>query len=239
MAVNFRGITTVLLPGTGSDDDFVYRAFSSALHEVGAVVVTPPPQPERLVAGYREELDNAARAAGPLPIVVGGVSIGAAVAVEWALTHPERTAAVLAALPAWTGDPETAPAAMAARYSADLLRREGLLSTTAQMQASSPKWLADELTRSWLDQWPALPEAMEEAARFVAPTSGQLESLAPPMGVVSATDDAVHPLEVGLEWVSAAPHAALRTITLDEIGADPAILGAQCLAALREAEDRA
>lgn len=239
MAVNFRGITTVLLPGTGSDDDFVYRAFSSALHEVGAVVVTPPPQPDRLVAGYREELDNAARAAGPLPIVVGGVSIGAAVAVEWALTHPERTAAVLAALPAWTGDPETAPAAMAARYSADLLRREGLLSTTAQMQASSPKWLAEELTRSWLDQWPALPEAMEEAAQFVAPTSGQLEGLAPPMGVVSATDDAVHPLEVGLEWVSAAPHAALRTVTLDEIGADPAILGAQCLAALRDAEDRA
>lgn len=237
MAVNLRGITTVLLPGTGSDDDFVYRAFSPALHEVGAVVVTPPPQPHRLVAGYREELDNAARAAAPLPIAVGGVSIGAAVALEWALTHP-GCAAVLAALPAWTGDPEAAPAAQAARYSADLLRREGLVSTTAQMQASSPKWLADELTRSWLDQWPALPDAMDEAARFVAPTSGQLESLAAPMGVVSATDDAVHPLEVGLEWVSAAPRAALRTVTLDEIGADPAILGAQCLAALRDVEGR-
>ena len=27
MAVNLRGVTTVLLPGTGSDDDYVYRAF--------------------------------------------------------------------------------------------------------------------------------------------------------------------------------------------------------------------
>jgi pimeloyl-ACP methyl ester carboxylesterase len=239
MAVNLRGVTTVLLPGTGSDDDFVYRAFSTALHEVGAVVVTPPPQPHRLVAGYREELDGAARAAAPSAIAVGGVSIGAAVALEWALAHPGGAAAVLAALPAWTGDPEAAPAALAARHSADLLRREGLVSTTAQMQASSPKWLADELTRSWLDQWPTLPDAMDEAARFVAPTSGQLEGLTAPMGVVSATDDAVHPLEVGLEWVSAAPRAALRTVSLDEVGANPAILGLQCLAALQDAEARA
>lgn len=239
MAVNLRGITTVLLPGTGSDDDFVYRAFSAALHAVGAVVVTPPPQPHRLVAGYREDLDSAARAAAPLEIAVGGVSIGAAVALEWALAHPGGAAAVLAALPAWTGDPEAAPAALAARHSADLLRREGLVSTTAQMQASSPKWLADELTRSWLDQWPTLPDAMDEAARFVAPTSGQLEGLTSPMGVVSATDDAVHPLEVGLEWVSAAPRAALRTVTLDEVGANPGILGLQCLAALQDAESRA
>ncbi len=45
-------ITVVLLPGTGSDDDYVYRAFSAALHDVGAMVVTPPPRPERLVGGY-------------------------------------------------------------------------------------------------------------------------------------------------------------------------------------------
>jgi pimeloyl-ACP methyl ester carboxylesterase len=239
MAVSLRGVTTVLLPGTGSDDDFVYRAFSTALHEAGAVVVTPAPQPHRLVAGYRDELGDAARAAAPLPIAVGGVSIGAAVATEWALANPARAVAVLAALPAWTGDPDTAPAALAARHSAELLRRDGLVATTAQMQASSPKWLADELTRSWLDQWPALPDAMDEAARYLAPTSAQLETLTIPLAVVSATDDPVHPLEVGVEWVSAAPCAALRTVTLDDIGADPAVLGAQCLAALGDAENPA
>jgi pimeloyl-ACP methyl ester carboxylesterase len=238
MAVNFEGITTVLLPGTGSDDDFVYRAFSTALHEVGAVVVTPAPQPHRLLAGYRDDLDNAARAVAPGPIAVGGVSIGAAVAVEWALANPSRCLAVLAALPAWTGDPDAAPAALAARHTAGLLRRDGLVTTTAQMQASSPKWLADELTRSWVGQWPALPDAMDEAASFVAPTSGQFEALSAPLGVVSATDDAVHPVEAGIEWVSAAPRAALRTVTLDEIGTDPGILGVQCLAALRDADSR-
>jgi pimeloyl-ACP methyl ester carboxylesterase len=103
------------------------------------------------------------------------------------------------------------------------------------MRASSPPWLADELTRSWVGQWPALPDAMDEAARFVAPTCGQLEGLAVPMGVAAATDDPVHPVEVAIEWVAAAPRAALRTVTLGEMGVDPGVLGAACLAALADA----
>ena len=231
MAVDLHGVTTVLLPGTGSDDDYVYRAFSPALHDAGAIVVTPKPQPQRLVDGYRDELDNAARTA---PIAVGGVSIGAAVATAWALAHPDRAVAVLAALPAWTGAPDSAPAAIAARYSASVLRREGIASATAQMRASSPAWLGDELTRSWVGQWPSLPDAMEAAATYVAPTCSELERLAVPMGVAAATDDPVHPVEVGIEWMTAAPRAALRTITLDELGADPAVLGAACVSALLE-----
>lgn len=236
MAVNLRGVTAVLLPGTGSDDDFVYRAFSASLHDVGAVVVTPAPQPHRLLDGYRDELDGAAKSG---PIAVGGVSIGAAVAAAWALSHPDRVIAVLAALPAWTGAPDAAPAALAARHSAELLRRDGLVPVAAQMRASSPKWLADELTRSWVGQWPSLPDAMDEAAGYIAPTSSEFERLTVPMGVVSATDDPVHPVEVGIEWVSAAPYASLRTVTLDQIGVDAGVLGAQCLAALWDADDRA
>lgn len=235
MTVDLSGVTAVLLPGTGSDDDYVYRAFAPALHAGGAVVVTPRPQPQRLVAGYRDALDEAA-ASGP--VAVGGVSIGAAVALEWALEHPDGAVAVLAALPAWTGSPQTAPAALTARHSAHVLRRDGLVAAAAQMRASSPRWLGDELARSWAAQWPALPDAMEEAADYTAPTCAQLEALTAPLGVAAATDDPVHPLEVGMEWVSAAPCAALRTVSLDDLGADPAVLGAACLAALTEACDR-
>lgn len=229
MAVDLRGVTAVLLPGTGSDDDYVYRAFAAALHDTGAIVTTPAPQPERLIDSYVSELDNAARLGA---IAVGGVSIGAAVVVNWALTHPTLAVAVLAALPPWTGPPDAAPAAQAARYSADVLRRDGLVSATTQMRASSPAWLADELTRSWVGQWPSLPDAMEEASRYVSPTCAELERLTVPMGVAAATDDPVHPLEVGLEWVAAAPRAALRTVELNEMGADPSVLGAACVAAL-------
>ncbi|HEX7825797.1 MAG TPA: alpha/beta hydrolase [Mycobacterium sp.] len=232
MAVNLRGTTVVLLPGTGSDDDYVYRAFSAALHDVGATVTTPAPEPEALVEGFRRELDNAARSG---PIAVGGVSIGAAVAASWALAHPSHTVAVLAALPAWTGPPANAPAALAAQHSAHQLRSAGLASTIAAMRASSPAWLADELTRSWVGQWPALPDAMEEAAGYTAPTCEELATLAAPMGVAAATDDLVHPVEVALEWVAAAPRAALRTVTLDAMGVDPGVLGAACVAALLEA----
>ncbi len=232
MAVDLRGVTAVLLPGTGSDDDYVYRAFAAALHEAGAVVVTPPPQPGRLIDGYVSDLDNAARRGA---IAVGGVSIGAAVAVNWALANPTRAVAVLAALPPWTGAPDTAPAAQAARYSAQVLRRDGLASATAQMRASSPPWLADELTRSWRGQWPSLPDAMDEASRYASPTAAELQRLAVPMGVAAATDDPVHPLDVALEWVAAAPMATLRTVTLDEMGARPSVLGAACVAALLDA----
>ena len=232
MSVILRSTTTVLLPGTGSDDDYVYRAFSAALHDVDAVVVTPPPQPDRLVDGYLEALDNAARSG---PIAVGGVSIGAAVAARWALAHPSRAAAVLAALPPWMGSPQNAPAALLARRSAHLLRREGLAAAVAQMRETSPPWLAAELTRSWVGQWPSLPDAMEEAAGYVAPSCGDLERLTVPMGVAVATDDPVHPAEVGFAWVAAAPRAALRTVTLEQMGADTGVLGAACLAALQEA----
>ncbi|UQX10127.1 alpha/beta hydrolase [Candidatus Mycobacterium methanotrophicum] len=229
MAIDLRGVTTVVLPGTGSDDNYITRAFGGPLSHAGARTLAPPPQPDRLIDGYLSALDDAARRG---PIAVGGVSIGAAVAAAWALARPDRVVAVLAALPAWTGPPGDAPAAIAARHSAQLLRNDGLAATTAQMRASGPLWLADELTRSWRSLWPQLPDVMEEAATYAAPTNEQLQQLAVPMGVAAAIDDPIHPLEIGHEWATAAPHAALRTLTLDQIGADPAVLGAACLAAL-------
>ncbi|OBK51701.1 hypothetical protein [Mycobacterium sp. 1081908.1] len=231
MTVDLRSVATVLLPGTGSDDDYVYRAFSGPLRDAGATLVAPPPRPDRLVEGYLSALDDAASDG---PIAVGGVSIGAAVATAWALAHPGRTVAVLAALPAWAGPPNDAPAALAARHSAAQLRADGLAATTTQMRASSPPWLADELTRSWRAQWPQLPDAMDEAAAYVAPSCADLARLAAPLAVAAAVDDPIHPLRVAVDWVAAAPRAALRTVTLDQMGAQTAALGAACLAALAE-----
>lgn len=226
------GVPAVLLPGTGSDDDYLRRSFAGPLTEAGATPRAVRPTPSGLVTGYLRELDAAAQDG---PIIVGGVSLGAAVATAWALEHPDLTVAVLAALPAWTGVPGRAPASLSARHTAELLRRDGLAATTAAMRATSPGWLADELTRSWSRQWPALPEALEEASAYVAPTLADLERLAAPMGVVAAADDAVHPIAVARDWATAAPHAALRTITFAEFGPRPAALGAACMAALSDA----
>ena len=233
MVIDLRGATAVLLSGTGSDDDYVHRAFSAPLQRVGAELVTHRPQPERLIGGYLDALDDAATRYQPL--LVGGVSIGAAVAVAWALRQPAPAAGILAALPPWTGSPAQAPAALAARHSADQLRREGLTAAISRLRASGPAWLADELARSWTRQWPRLPDAMDQAAGYVGPSRSDLQGLSVPLGVAGAEDDPIHPLAVAVEWVAAAPRAALRTVTLDQIGADPARLGAACLAAFADA----
>lgn len=230
MPIDLASVVTVLLPGTGSDEDYVRRAFAAPLEQAGAVVVAVPPKPEQLVAGYLRALDEAALGG---PIAVGGVSIGAAVATCWALANPGRTVAVLAVLPPWTGAPGAAPAALSARHTAARLRREGLAATTAAMTSSSPPWLAEELARSWLRQWPNLPDAMDEAAAYVGPTASELGRLAAPMAVVGASDDPIHPIIVAREWASAVPHAALSTVTLDQFGPQPAVIGAAALAALQ------
>lgn len=220
---------TVLLPGTGSDEDYLRRVFAEPLDRVGAVASPVRPVPRDLVTGYLGALSDAA---ADQRIVVGGVSLGAVVAAVWALANPDRTLGVLAALPPWTGVPGAAPAAVSARHTAAELRRSGLAAVTAQMRASSPDWLAAELSRSWLRQWPDLPDALDAASEYVAPTVDQLSRLQPPMGVAAASDDLLHPIAVAREWVRAAPRAVLRTVQLDQFGRDPEILGTACVDAL-------
>ena len=232
VGVDLSTVVTVLLPGTGSDDLYVRRVFGAAFAEAGAVLVTPEPDPRRLIAGYLDALDDAARHG---PIAVGGVSLGAAVAARWACEHQHAAVAVLAALPAWIGEPADAPAALSARHTAAQLRRHGLQEVTAAMQSSSPAWLSRELSRSWRRQWPHLPAAMEEAAGYRSPTPAELAGLRVPMGVVGAPDDPIHPIEVARLWAGAAPRTALRTVTLEQFGPQPQRLGAACLAALDSA----
>ncbi|CAM2915492.1 AB hydrolase-1 domain-containing protein [Prescottella defluvii] len=220
----------VVLPGTGSDADFADRAFRRALTQVGVATTAVEPDPRAIVASYRDAMDRAAHEHGR--IVVGGVSIGAAVALAWAADNPGRVAAVLAALPAWTGSPHDAPAAASATFTAAQLRAHGLAAVTAQMTASSPPWLADELTRSWRSQWPDLPIALEEAAGYHAPDPATLAGIRVPVGITAAVDDAVHPLTVAKEWAATLPHSELTELTLQEIGQDPGVLGQGCVAAL-------
>jgi len=160
------------------------------------------------------------------------------VALDWALRHSDRTLAVLAALPAWTGDPAgppAAPAALAATHTADALRESGLAAVTTAMRASSPEWLAQTLSRSWAAQWPHLPDALTEAANYRAPDDAALRAVRVPVGIAAASDDPVHPFAVAQHWAALIPRCGLSAVTLDAIGADPGVLGRACLAALPEA----
>lgn len=220
----------VVLPGTGSDADFARRAFEPALRAAGIDVIAVEPDPRRVVASYLEALDAAAAEHGR--ILVGGVSIGAAVALNWAIDQQDRTDGVLAALPAWTGDPDGAPAAASAAFTAQRLREDGLHVVSDEMRASSPSWLGAELTKSWTSQWPDLPLALDEASVYRGPTAATLATLQVPVGICGAVDDPVHPIAVAQLWADLLPDAALGLVTLAQIGADPGVLGRSALDAL-------
>ncbi|WP_439032757.1 alpha/beta hydrolase [Gordonia terrae] len=222
-----RPTALVAIPGTGSDADYVTRAFGPAAGARGLDLIALEPAAP-LVEGYRLALTRAARSHGP--ILVGGVSIGAAIALEWALADGgKHCAGVLAALPAWSGDARVAPAAASARATAEALERNGLEATITEMSASSPAWLAAELTRSWRRLHPRLLGALREASSYRAPTPSDIEGLAVPLAIVAAGDDPVHPIAVARDWHRAAPRSVLAEVTLDGWGRDAALLGRSAL----------
>jgi pimeloyl-ACP methyl ester carboxylesterase len=219
------------MPGTGSDDVFVRSVFATALDAVGVPIITPAPKPgSDLVSAHLAALD---RHSEDGPVLVGGISLGAHLAVEWALRNPGRCAGVLLALPAWTGVPNGAPAALSATASADLVRSLGLAGAVDAATADVPDWLATELRRAWTGYGDGLADSLDAAIR-PSPTAGELAALDVPAGVAGLLDDPIHPVEVARAWASALPRAALCTTRLAILGADPAALGrAAVLAWLR------
>ncbi|WP_330179553.1 alpha/beta hydrolase [Nocardia sp. NBC_01503] len=213
----------VALPGTGSDAHFARRAFGSACAALDIPFHPVDPDPRRVIDSYHAALDAAARSG---PVLIAGVSLGAAVAVEWAARHPDSVYGVVAALPAWTGaDTTGCPAALSAAATASALRADGIDAVIEGMRASSPAWLAEALTRSWRSQWPDLPSALDEAAAYRWPEAELLSSITVPVSLVGAIDDPVHPFGVAERWADLIPDSELHHLTLDELGSDPAILG--------------
>lgn len=213
--------TVLLLPGTASDEVFVRSVFAEPLSQVGAVLTAPR------VRTLSERLTAIENASAGHPIVVGGVSLGAHVAASWAVRNPDRCAGLILALPAWTGAPNGAPAAQAAKVSAEIVTNHGL---ETALQGTSG-WLRAELDRAWRGYGDQLVPHLEEAAESPAPTLDELKTLDVPTGIVGCTDDPVHPIDVAEAWAEAIPRAVLKTTTLD---AYPHALG-RAVQAWREA----
>lgn len=211
----------VLLPGTGSDDVFVRSVFEVPLAAVGVRAVTPAPVPGAgLAEAWLAALDACAG-----PVLVGGISFGAHLAVEWALRNPSRCAGLVLALPGWHGSPGDAPGAVSARMAAASVRSRGVEGALAAATAGVPDWLARELTRSWRGYGAGLADSLDAAAGRPAPSLDALTGLAVPAGIVACVDDPVHPAEIAAEWAAALPRSAVRTTRLAVVGVDPEALG--------------
>ncbi len=218
-----RASRAVLLPGAGSDQRFLDGAFRAPLAAFGIALAVPPRGLQHQAA-----LD-AALADADGPLLVGGVSLGAHVAVDWAarLTGPAagRLRGLLLVMPAWTDDPDTAPAALAAAGTARTLRAGGLPAAIAEARCGAPGWLADELARAWTAAGAGLADELAGAAARRGPGLPALRRVPAPAGVVGLTDDPLHPCQVAVQWAAALPSAALVSTTLLALGRDRASLG--------------
>lgn len=220
--------TAVLLPGSGSDANFVRRAFAPVT-ALCADSVSVDAQPPSVVASYWRALDDAA-ASGP--VIVCGVSLGSAVAAKWALAHPDAGVSLVLTLPPWSGAAGAdTPAAASALITADTVDEVGADEAIRRMQAGSPSWLASELTRSWAAHGPFLASALREAACYVAPSLPELETLRADTVVIGAAGDAIHPVTVARAWGERIPGARTEVVNLSELGAAPDVLGRTAVAA--------
>lgn len=229
----------IVLPGSGSDDRFVRSVFARPLAALGIDLIVPsPPFGPDVVTAYWKAIDRAAHRSGAL--LVGGISLGAHIAARWAAAAPQRRlAGLLLALPAWTGPPGVAPAALAARTTAAQVRSGGIGAALASAEAGAPSWLAAELARAWPRYGDGLAAALEAAAAEPGPSADELSGLDLPAGVAALIDDPVHPLGVAERWDGLLPRSAIVTTRLAAFGSDPETLGrAALLAWLRAVQGR-
>ncbi len=156
------------------------------------------------------------------PLVVGGISMGAAIALRLAVIRPDLVRGLIIARPAW--GMEAAPANM--RPNAEvgaLLRQYPAAEALARFESSATaRSLAVEapdnraslkgfFSRQPQDVTAALLSAISADGPGVTPA--QLRSLAIPTLVIGHEQDAIHPLALAGELAHLIPGARLRRIT--------------------------
>ncbi|SDM87856.1 alpha/beta fold hydrolase [Allokutzneria albata] len=226
------GPRAVLLPGAGSDDEFVRAVFEGPLRSLGVPLITPGPGlPGEHVSALSEAAEQG-------PVLAGGISLGAHLAAAWTVKNPNRCIGLLLAMPAWIGRSADQPAAVAARLGAASARELGLSEALDRACAGVDPWLAAELRRSWTRHGAGLADVLDAAAATPAPTLAELSTITVPAGVVACVDDPLHPLQVAMDWHRALPRSALGVSTLSALGADRESLGRAALLAYLRADGR-
>lgn len=154
--------------------------------------------------------------------VVGGISMGAAVALNFALRYPDRVLGLVISRPAWLAGPMPQNAEIYATI-ARLIRRHGpsagleLFVQTDAYQATFRE--SPDAARSLLGQFthPRAAEAVVRLERIPQDSPcrdlAELQSLSMPTLVMANRQDPIHPFEFGTILAKAIPGAQLRELT--------------------------
>ena len=154
--------------------------------------------------------------------VIGGISLGAAVALNFAFRFQQRVIGLVISRPAWLDRPAPANLAIYDLVSS-LLREKGVegglaaFKATAQYRQilSDSSDAAESLTGQFNN--PLAVEALVRLERLphTAPISdlGQCSSFDMPVLIMANRQDPVHPYAYGETLAAAFPHAILRELT--------------------------
>ncbi|WP_136617536.1 MULTISPECIES: alpha/beta fold hydrolase [Mesorhizobium] len=174
------------------------------------------------IAMFADDVLAAADAAGLDRFVAGGISMGAAIALQLAAKHPDRITGLVLVRPAWAFD--AAPQNMRPYVEvAELIRDRPLAeardafaasATAARFRTEAPDNLASLLGFFARDNAAVFAEVMQAIANDgPGVTQAEAAGLAIPALVVGSGIDLVHPLAIARSLADAIPNAAFAEVT--------------------------
>jgi pimeloyl-ACP methyl ester carboxylesterase len=159
--------------------------------------------------------------------VTGGISMGAAVALNFALRYPAKTLGLILSRPAWLDGPMERHNSEIYRFIAKLIRENGP-EKGRQLFMASDHYIqlckSSPGTAQSLSGLFNYEKASETAVKFEcmpedAPSTSRKEwtKITAPTLVLANKLDPIHPFEYGLEYASNITHASFKEITSKSI----------------------
>ncbi|HRO11208.1 alpha/beta hydrolase [Amaricoccus sp.] len=197
------------------------------------------PEAALSIATFAADLESLARHLALGALAVGGISMGAAIALRLAVRHPGRVGALVLARPAWVAAPAPANmrpyaeagALIATLPPAEARRRFAASATAATLAREAPDNLASLL--GFFGRPPAFGRLLQAiAADGPGVTEAEIARITVPTLVIGHGRDLAHPLAHAERLAALIPGARLRTITPK--ATDRAVYAAEFRAALAD-----
>jgi pimeloyl-ACP methyl ester carboxylesterase len=161
--------------------------------------------------------------------VVGGISMGAAVALNFALRHPQRVLGLVLHRPAWLDAPRRDNVVVFTAM-ADLLREHGaergleLFKQSEIYQRALARSTASAASLASQFMHPRAQETVVRLEKIPLDAPGadrrQWRALAVPTLVMANDDDVIHPLEYGVTLAREIPGAEFKELTPKAVSVD-------------------
>jgi pimeloyl-ACP methyl ester carboxylesterase len=174
------------------------------------------------IATFTSDLAALIESCGLAPLVVGGISMGAAIALRLAVQRPELVCGLVLARPAWVVSaapsnmkPNVEIGQLLNTYGSDEARRLFLAGETARLLAEDAPDNLASLTALFSRTPHALTAALLQAIASDGPGVSEVEArrIAAPSLIIGTKQDVIHPFVHAETLASLIPHSRLIEIT--------------------------